>query len=120
MELSMTWKTDDGIGCTLIHELAHRLVIGNGIDPPEGNDFIESRANYYMHRHIYLFLYEVFVDILGEKIAREEIERESKGRISSYAKAWTWAMAKDYDQRQKAFEQIKKRYGVRTAALGNK
>lgn len=113
MELSMTWKTEDGIGCTLIHELAHRLVIGNGIDPPEDNEFVDAHANYYMHRHIYLFLYDVFVDILGEKVAREEIERESNGRISSYAKAWSWAMAKDYSQRQKAFGQIKKRYGVR-------
>ena len=113
MELSITWKTEDGIGCALIHELAHRLVIGNGIDPPEGNDFIESRANYYMHRHIYLFLYDVFVDVLGEKIAKEEIERESNGRISSYAKAWTWAMDKNYEQRQRSFKDIKIRYHVK-------
>ena len=72
MELSWTWVTQDGIGCTLIHELAHRLVIGNGIDPPEGNEFIESRANYYMHRHIYLFLYDVFVDVLGEQVAKKK------------------------------------------------
>ena len=120
MELSMTWKTEDGIGCTLIHELAHRLVIGNGIDPPDGNDFIESRASYYMHRHIYLFLHDVLVDVLGEKIAREEIERESNGRISSYAKAWSWAMAKNYKQRQKTFEQIKKRHGVKAVNLAAK
>jgi hypothetical protein len=110
MELSMQRDDEQGITCTLIHELAHRLVIGNGIDPPEGNKFIDAHANYYVHRHIYLFLYDVYVDILGKEVAQTEVDRESTKPNSFYTKAWAWALAKSYDQRQQSFMSIKRRY----------
>jgi hypothetical protein len=110
MELSKNCIDEESIGCTLIHELAHRLAIGNGIDSEEGNPFIESRANYYVHRHIYLFLYDVFVDILGQEAALKEVARESAYPNSFYTKAWQWCTSKNYQQRQLAFARLKKRY----------
>jgi len=62
MELSMQRDDEQGITCTLIHELAHRLVIGNGIDPPEGNKFIDAHANYYVHRHIYSLFHMISLE----------------------------------------------------------
>ncbi len=120
MELSVQSVDERDIAYNLIHELAHRLVIGNGIDPPEGNKFIDTHANYYMHRHIDLFLYDVLVDILGVETAKSLVKQGSTNSHSIYAKAWKWAMTKDYSQRQKSFEQIKKRYGVQVVNLGNK
>jgi hypothetical protein len=110
MELSLKAIDQDNLACTLLHELAHRLVIGNGIDPPEGNAFIDARANYYMHRHIDLFLYDVFVDIVGKQAAKNEVYRESINPKSIYTKAWRWALSKDYKQRHKSFELIRRRY----------
>src|ERR1035437_2337122 len=110
MELSMTYKEQDSIACALIHELAHRLVIGNGIEPPEDNAFIKSHANYYMHKHIDLFLYDVFLDVLSKEAADYEVKRESVSPESFYAKAWKWALDMDYAERQVVFDRLKKRY----------
>ncbi len=110
MRLSMDWADENTIGCTLIHELAHRLVIGNSIEPSEDNKFIKAHANYYMHRHIDLFLYDVYVDILGIKVAQDEVNRESGDPTSLYTKAWSWALTKNYSQRQQSFKLFKRRY----------
>jgi hypothetical protein len=109
MELSVKWVDENSIGCTLIHELAHRLVIGNGIELPEGTPHQDSHYNYFVHRHIYLFLYDVFVDVLGKEIAEAEVQRESADQ-GAYAKAWRWALAMSYRDRQNSFERLKKRY----------
>jgi len=107
MELSMLCNDQQAVACTLIHELAHRLVIGNGIEPPGS---VTNNVNkYYLHRHIYLFLYDVFVDIVGEDIANEEVKRESVYN-DAYAKAWRWALAMNYNERQTVFNKLKRRY----------
>ncbi len=117
MDLSMTWNTKDEIGLTLIHELSHRLIIGNGIEPSTNSKHGDERYNYYVHRQLYLFLYDVYVDILGSEAADEEVRRESApGPKKYYGKAWKWALQKDYKQRQATFKRIK-RYYLKNASI---
>lgn len=96
MELSSHRKTESRVGGNLIHELAHRLVIGNGIDV----DTDASVWKYHSHRHINLFLYDVWVDVLGKRAADQELKAERTNTFDYYRKAWDWALAKSYEERQ--------------------
>lgn len=109
MELSMAYYDRAEVGCTLIHELAHRLVIGNGVELLEGSPYQDSHYTYLVHRHIYLFLYDVYVDILGKEVADQEVKRESRDH-DAYAKAWEWALAMNYDERHAKFIKLKQSY----------
>lgn len=84
-------------------------MIGNGIELPEGGAYQDSHYTYFVHRHIYLFLYDVYVDVLGKEAAAQEVKRESRDH-DSYAKAWTWALSMNYDERQAKFMKLKRRY----------
>lgn len=110
MELSVELSDDNEIARTLIHELAHCLLIGNGIEPSGTSAFAESRHPYHMHRHIDLFLYDSLVDILGREQADLEVATESKYGKPAYKKAWDWALAMNYAERQQALLRLKKRY----------
>jgi len=114
MELSKTWNTPKEVGCTLIHELAHRLIIGNGIELPENGPHSYNHYNYYAHRHIYLFLYDVYVDTIGHEYADREVARESSGN-NAYSKAWQWALSMNYTKRQAVFKKLKQRYKLSIA-----
>jgi hypothetical protein len=104
MELSLTWTEHQGVACTLIHELAHRLIIGNDIEAAD-----DSHYNYNVHRQLYLFLYDVYVDVLGESVAKQEVARESVSH-DYYEKAWLWVLDMDYSERQATFSRLKERY----------
>ncbi len=110
MELSIENVTQDEIAYTLVHELSHRLVIGNGIQPSAKNDHARSRASYNMHRHIFLFLYDVMVDLIGADRASRCVANERALHVALYDKAWSWALDMTYDERQAAFSRLKKSY----------
>lgn len=75
---------------TLVHELGHRLAFtmpsGDGIDD---------------HRHLYLFLYEAWVELYGHDFAGRmvRIERGIPGDYD-YDAAWSWALAMTPDERR--------------------
>ncbi|HVV66807.1 MAG TPA: hypothetical protein VHB72_01895 [Candidatus Saccharimonadales bacterium] len=118
MELSVKDASygDADVLCTIAHELAHRLVIGNGIEPLYGG----PKANYYMHRHIYLFLYDVLVDVAGKAVADGEVRLETEMSRPLYGKAWRWALAMTYEERQATFARLKKRYKAGSASSTKK
>lgn len=98
-------KRTDGIdiGGELMHELAHRLLIGNGI----AVSVEPTNWQYYSHRQIYLFLYDVWCDILGQDGANEAVKREKDLGYPFYNKAWEWAMSMTYEQRQEMIKRHK-------------
>lgn len=112
MQLSAKHLTSRRVASTIMHELAHRLVIGNGIESSEATVAAKSRYNYYVHRHIYLFLYDVYSEILGKDEAMSEVSAEKLDGRQYYA-AWTWALAMNYPERQATLERLKRRYKVK-------
>ena len=102
MELSINKVIMAEAGANLLHELAHRLVIGNGIDT---ND--EDRAwVYHCHRYIDLFLYDVWVDVLGKKAADKALSQERTNTYDYYRKAWDWAMSMSFEERQQKLKHL--------------
>jgi hypothetical protein len=61
-----------------------------------------------IHKHIDLILYDIWVDLYGEKFAKEEIDYEislwnGKG-ISPYKTAWDWALKMIKQERRQEFQ----------------
>lgn len=104
MELTRYREDESSAGANLLHELAHRLLIGNGIDTNAKN------WNYVCHQHIYLFLFDVWKDVLGEKPAKESLDRERTNTYDVYKNAWDWALNQTYEQRQQKLEKLKRSY----------
>jgi hypothetical protein len=82
---------------TLVHELAHRLAAGV---PFEGDH----------HELIFLFLYDVWVDLWGQSFADEQVKIESlrKGLVD-YDSIWRKTLALDATERARRFEEIVRR-----------
>ena len=104
MELNR-YLSGEAIGPNLIHELAHRLVIGNGIVTSDNN----PAWTYHSHRHIDLFLYDVWVDVVGKAAADKALSDERSNGYDYYKKAWDWALNKSYADRQKTINKLKSR-----------
>lgn len=90
---------------TLVHELCHRLVVGNNIKIKTGKTY--NNWTMAIHKHIDLILYDIWVGLYGESFAKKEIDYEislwtGKG-ISPYKTAWDWALKMTKEQRQKEF-----------------
>lgn len=84
---------------TLIHELGHKLLVQFRNRP----DHIDE------HKILFLFLYDVWVDLYGESFAQRAVEVEKKRKgIYDYEKAWDWALGKQQKERLEFFEGIKK------------
>ena len=97
-------------GGTLVHELCHRLLVGNNVR----FDFSYEDKNWNMeiHKQVDLILYDIFVELYGEKFAKKEIEYEislwdMKG-ISPYKIAWDFALSMTKEKRQKEFKRYLK------------
>lgn len=98
MKLRASYSPDIKLG-TLIHELGHRLLYANGV-VGETRGLDEEQC-------LFLFLYDVWVDLYGEKFAKSNVDVESghKG-IYDYKNAWTWALAGGKTERVKRLEEI--------------
>lgn len=79
---------------TLVHELGHILLVDNKIIP--------SRMS--SHQLLYLFLYEVWVNLFGKQFADEQVALE-KNRTEKYKTAWEWALSKTESDRKKLFSE---------------
>ena len=90
----------DGVKkATLIHELGHRLISGNELNAAPDGRKLDNLAS---HQLLNLILYDVWVDLYGEKFAEENVRVESE-RVPFYEEAWKWALSFDKGSRIKKF-----------------
>lgn len=91
---------------TLVHELCHRLVVGNNITVKTGKGYYNW--NLAIHKHIYLILYDIWVKLYGESFAKKEIDYEislwTEKKVSPYKTAWDWALSMTKEERQKLWK----------------
>ena len=80
---------------TLIHEIGHRH-ISQLEKRPEGID---------EHSVLFLILYDIWVELYGEKVANEQVEVE-KARRGPYPAAWNYALSMTKKEREKKFREI--------------
>ncbi len=93
----------------LVHELCHRLAVGNNMEVERGKTY--NSWILAIHKHIDLILYDVWIKLYGENFAKREIKYEiglwnSKG-ISPYKIAWDFALSMTKEKRQKEFKKYK-------------
>jgi uncharacterized protein (TIGR02145 family) len=80
---------------TLVHELAHRLI----------SELVTG--SFEDHPIIFLFVYDVWVELWGKEFADREVEVESARKgLYDYAGAWRDALALTPEERAKRFRQF--------------
>jgi len=81
---------------TLVHELGHRLM----------GDLVPADVDH--HSIIFLFVYDVWVELWGQPFADEQvtIERARTGSLANYDKLWTEALALSAAERALRFKQF--------------
>lgn len=99
MRLNSDLEEDWRCGAELMHELGHRLLGGNGLDE---DDVPELNAS--SHSLLFLFLYDVWQDIIGKEAADKKVSLEN--RTEEYQKVWGWALGKTYQERQTLLKQV--------------
>lgn len=91
----------------LVHELCHRIVVGNNIEVKSGKNY--NSWIFAIHKHIDLILYDVWVKLYGENFAKREIKYEISlwtGKdISPYKIAWDFALSMTKEERAKKFKE---------------
>jgi len=86
---------------TLVHELAHRLAS-------------DVRVPFDHHELIFLFVYDVWVDLWGQAFADEQVIVESKRvGLVDYAGIWKKALALPAADRAQRLKDLIKQYGKR-------
>jgi hypothetical protein len=82
---------------TLIHELGHRLISQLNNRPPEIDE----------HRILFLFLYDVWIELYGKSFADRmvEVEKKRKG-LYDYETAWNFALSLSDVERAAKFKEI--------------
>jgi len=84
---------------SLVHELCHRLLDGNGLGLPRGqNSSLE-------HKHLDLVLYDIWIDLYGQLFANEQIAIESN-KVQLYKEAWDYALAFTKEERKIEFKKL--------------
>jgi hypothetical protein len=115
MQLPANPGATEGKLVTLVHELSHRLLTGNGlritdfgIEDIAGKDTAKIRE--LQHRLIYLFEYDVMHRALGEaggRICQHDEEQYRGYGAGSYLRAWRWAMGLTFEQRQHCLQWLR-------------
>jgi hypothetical protein len=85
----------------IVHELGHRLLIGNDVILPRGN----INFTLYSHRLLYLFLYDIYVALFGAQQTKTIVEYESDLRVG-YRDAWAWTLHMSAYERKERFRAI--------------
>ena len=88
----------------LIHELTHRIFVGNKI---KVNAEL-SNVNYSLevHKQLDLVLYDIFVKYLDNDFANKIVDRE-KQLNTMYEQAWNYALSLTEEQRKETFDLAK-------------
>jgi hypothetical protein len=89
----------------LMHELSHRLLMDNKFIIPRAPDATEQ-----VHKIIDTFLYDAWVDVLGEEIADKAKEKELSYNNQPYINAWNWTMSFSEEERKIELEKMKQKY----------
>lgn len=91
---------------TLIHELCHRLVVGNNILISSENNLEDW--NMTIHKHVDLVLYDIWVKLYGDGFAKKEIDYEIslwiRDDTSPYEIAWDWVLSMTKEERQELWK----------------
>ncbi len=90
---------------TLVHELLHRLLMDNNYWLKDKDSFNEE-----VHKIIYLILYDIWIDLLGEKPAKESKNIEISYGSPTYKRAWDWALSFSKEERVKKFKELQEKY----------
>lgn len=100
-------KFEDKKG-TLIHELCHRIISGQGYDLKFKNKITNKNSNLEFHKVIDLILYDTWTILYGEKFAKKQVEYEISlwmhNGVSPYKTAWDWALKMTKEQRAREFK----------------
>lgn len=97
--------TDEKKKSILVHELCHRLFVGNNIKIKN-----LTNNNYHLetHKPVDLILYDALCELYGKEFAKENVDYEislwSGKNISPYKIAWDWALKMTKGERAKEFE----------------
>lgn len=87
----------------LVHELVHIIIEGNR---PK-LEFSQDDYVFDAHRLVDLVLYDAWVELYGEELARENVEYENQlmreNDQSPYERAWDWALGMTPEQRAEEF-----------------
>jgi hypothetical protein len=89
---------------TLVHELGHRMNLNLRARPADLDE----------HRLLFLYLYELDVDLYGKEFADADVafSRTLKG-LYDYDAAWTWTLAMSKEERQARWAEVLKLNGKR-------
>ncbi len=93
----------------LIHEICHRLLLGNKI---RWEKLKGKHASYLIsHKPLDLILYDILVKLYGKNFAKKSVETEINEwqkwggiGVSPYKLAWDWALAMSGEDRQREFK----------------
>lgn len=107
MILPGDYTTEDCKTCTLMHELGHRLLGGNALNPIALGLVPDAEENHhdwqwYEHRHLYLFLQDAIREAFSSAYADRCAKEEAAILPDYYHEAWNWAMSMTLTQRQQA------------------
>jgi hypothetical protein len=96
---------------TIAHEICHRLLWSNKIKWED----IKGKHGFRLltHRPLDLILYDILVELYGEKVAKEEVKFEielwDEKDVSPYKIAWDWALGMTKEERKKEFKKYLKK-----------
>lgn len=88
---------------TLVHELCHRLLIGNGI---KADNLERSAGQLFGHQQLNLILFDIYDDLYREDFAKEMVRIES-ARRPFYDEAWRWALSLTKEERREHFKKLR-------------
>ena len=108
MRLAGDYRSEEFKLATIVHELSHRLLGGNGLGVinlglADENDPNTDEAIELDHRHLYLFEYDVIQLGLGKQwglVCKQYEERNPEEANNPHIRAWKWAMSFTHEQRQ--------------------
>jgi len=85
---------------TLVHELIHRIFVGNNIKVTGS-----EKISLAVHKLLDLILFDIWVDLYGEEFAIHQVKIESQ-RTEDYRLAWEYALSFTSEERMKMFKQL--------------
>ena len=91
----------------LIHELTHRLIVGNSVKINFSNKDSHDAKTKDVHKVVNLILYDVWVDLFDKQVANDRVDFE-KNLSTPYKEAWDWALSFTKDERAKKFKNLVK------------
>jgi len=98
IKLRASYQPDEKKG-TLVHELGHRMNAQLKLRPADLDE----------HRLLFLYLYDLYVDLYGKEFADKEVAfgKTLKG-LYDYEAAWNWALAMSREERLGKFAAVVK------------